>query len=326
MFSFDERISEQGVEDAVSVSPRTSPVAVDRSRTGIRVSLRRGWEAGRIYQVRVGRTVRDLFGNSLAAPLEVVFSTGPPIPDTRISGTVRDRITGQPQPNIRVEAIHQPDSLVYTVPTDSAGGWALRRIPAGPYQVRAFRDLNQNRALDAFEARDTATLQVAGAVANPVQLSLLAPDSTPPKLGGAAVSGEEIELRFDDYLAPAQPLSPALVQLSGPGGATVPVAAVRLGSAAPAAPPPVARDTAGQDTAAADSAAPAPPDSARASQAPVAPAQPSLPAQTLVLRPASPLAPGARYRVRVQGVRNVNGLVGGGEVEFSAPAASAGRP
>src|SRR5690606_7708181 len=53
VISFDERISEVGIEDAVIVSPRTSPVAVNHGRREIRVSLREGWAPDMIYHVSV---------------------------------------------------------------------------------------------------------------------------------------------------------------------------------------------------------------------------------------------------------------------------------
>src|SRR5690606_24447436 len=82
---FSERISEQQVEDAVMVSPRTSAVSVDRGSREIRVSLRRGWEPGQIYQITVRPLIRDLFNNQIREPIHLVFSTGPEIPPTRLT-------------------------------------------------------------------------------------------------------------------------------------------------------------------------------------------------------------------------------------------------
>ena len=48
VFVFDEGLSEERIEEAVSVSPRTSAVAVDQRGDELRVSLRRGWEPNRI--------------------------------------------------------------------------------------------------------------------------------------------------------------------------------------------------------------------------------------------------------------------------------------
>lgn len=300
VFVFDERLSEQGVEQAVSVSPRTSPVAVDHSGREIRVSLRRGWVPGQIYHVRVERGLRDLFGNVLPTPVELIFSTGGSIPDTRISGTAIDRVTGRPAVGARVEAIRQADSLVYAVATDSAGAWTLRRFPAGSYQVRVFVDANRNRELDPFEARDQRVVAVSDAVAEPLRLALLLPDSTAPAVARASGRLDGVEVLFDDYLDPAQTMPAGQVRITGPAGRDVPVAAIRVGEAARA------------DTLAADSAAAARP----------AP----LPSRSLFITTEAPLVADTSFRVRVQGVRNVNGLVGGGEAEFRTPAAPPPSP
>lgn len=309
---FDERVSEQGVEAAVSVSPRTSGVRVDHSGNEIRVSLVRGWERGQIYQVRVEPGLRDLFGNQTTAGTELVFSTGPAIPDTRLAGAVVSRTTGERLRDARVEAIRAPDSLVYAVRTDSAGSFVLTRIPEGEYLVRAFSDVNQNRALDAFEARDTGRVRVAvGADAGPLALRTLAPDTTAPRPGSAEAEGAVVRVLFDDFLDPAQTVSPAQVRVVGPDSVPVPVTEVRVG---------IFRQAAA--AAAGDSVA-GPADSTQRVAA-----TDTLPSRTLSVRLGAPLLPRAQYRLVVEGVRNINGLAGGGEAPLrtSAPAPAPAAP
>ncbi|MDQ3556582.1 MAG: hypothetical protein M3409_07365, partial [Gemmatimonadota bacterium] len=180
---------------------------------------------------------------------------------------------------------------VYATRSDSAGGFVLRRIPESGYRLRAFLDANRNRELDPFEARDSQQVQVAGAVAAPVLLRLLLPDTTPPVPASARLAEAGIELRLDDFLDPAQPLVPGQLRVTGPDGRVLPVEGVRLGSAPAGAP--------------ADTPAAAAP----------------LPSQSLFVTLREPLAPNTSYRIRVSGVRNLNGLVGGGEVELRTPAA-----
>src|SRR5690606_29504044 len=136
---------ERGLEETVIVSPRTSPVQISHGRDALRVSLRGGWLPGQIYHVILRPEVADLFGKRLRNPVSLVFSTGPEIPDTEASGTVIDRVTGQRAVNVRVEAIRTADSLVYAIPTDTAGRFTLDRIPEGEYLFRAFEDVNANR-------------------------------------------------------------------------------------------------------------------------------------------------------------------------------------
>src|SRR5688500_7748018 len=44
VFVFSEGLSEEGVDEAVTLSPRRGPVAVDKEGDEIRVQPRRGWE------------------------------------------------------------------------------------------------------------------------------------------------------------------------------------------------------------------------------------------------------------------------------------------
>lgn len=335
VIEFSERISEQGVEEAVMVSPRTSPVAVDRGSRSIRVFLRRGWEPGQIYQVTLRPGIQDLFNNRITQPIQMVFSTGPEIPDTRLAGSVIDRITGEPEADARVEAIRRTDSLVYAVPTDSAGRFVFAHVPEGEYLLRAFPDANRNRNLDVFEARDSLLAAITTADTAAVELSLVMPDSTPPAIASISAGAEgRISVRFDDYLDPAQVVEPSAVTVTGADGVALVVAAVTVGDPPPDSAPGVPADTAPAavadtavvetvtaDTMAADTQAvagqPAAPAAAADSVGPVR----RLPAQllTVQLGPGVVLTPEAEYTVAVSGIRNVVGLTGDSEATFTAP-------
>jgi hypothetical protein len=324
VFVFDERISEQGVEDAVMVSPRTSPVEVRHGRDEIRVSLRQGWLPNTIYHVNVRPDIRDMFGNRIEAPLRLVFSTGPEIPGTEATGRVTDRITGQPERNIRVEAIRAADSLVYAVPTDSVGGFDLRQIPEGEYQFRAFRDLNRNRALDPFEPRDTAFASVREGEPVNLALRVLMPDTMPPEAGSATLRNGEILVEFDDYLDPEQEVSPTQVDVVGPDGVAVAIvetAVVAQGGPTGAALPPPAVGAGVLPGAQQPPAGVGVPE-----QQPPAGGVPmveSLPSRSLRIELAEgvELQAEAEYRVVVRGIVNVNGLAGDSETTLQTPAA-----
>jgi hypothetical protein len=312
---FDERISERGIEQAVMVSPRTSMVRVDHRRDELRVALAGGWQPNTIYHITVLPEIQDLFGNRRTEPVNFVFSTGPPIPDTRLSGRVTDRITGRNEANVRVEAIRMVDSLVYALPTDSAGRFSFHRIPEGEYRVRAFQDMNRDRRLDPFEPRDTAFATVTTADTSSVALALLLPDTTPPAIASISVVNQNVEVRFDDHLDPAHALTTDRVSITAADGQAVAIVEMGIGALASAV----------QDT-----AAPAVIDTTGARPQPigVSPAARTLPSRTLVIRVGerAELRPGVEYRVRVLGVRNVNGLVADAEDTFTAPEIVAPQP
>lgn len=299
---FDERVAEQSVRNAVDVSPRTSAMQVSHRGDEIRVSLRQGWEAGRIYQVTAGPGLQDLFGNRSNEPVRLVFSTGPDIPDTQLTGTVTSRATGQPEVGARVEAI-LPDSLVYAIRTDSSGAFAFRQIPVGEYFVRAYLDRNEDRQLQDYEARDTARATVAVGATPTVRLRLLEPDSTPPRAESAEVADSAwIQVKFDDYLDPAQAFAPTQVRVLLADSTPIQAVAVELGPA---------------EGGAAPSGEPADTTASGARQG----GPERLPSQSIRVRLARPVPPDTEFVVRVTGVRNLAGLTGGSEAKGKSPAA-----
>jgi hypothetical protein len=313
VFAFDQRLSEQNLAEAVTVSPRTSEPVISRRGGEVRVALREGWRPGTIYQVTLHPVLRDLWNNPIEGPHRVVFSTGPEIPETLVEGVVIDRIAGTPEPAARVEAIRMADSLVYAARADSAGAFRLDRIPEGEFLLRAYDDQNRNRALDPFEPRDTAMVTVRANEPRSFTFRLLEPDTTPPVLAAARAVDGIIEAEFDDHLDPEQSLGAVTVRLVDPAGVVLPVARMAVGTL----PAPTGEPEAVDLPADAPPAEPDPP----LEVAPVEDPEEPLPSQTLVIEPAEPLAPGATYRLEITGVRNLHGLVGGGEAEVVVPEA-----
>lgn len=318
VFRFDERISETGIdEQAVVVSPDTGEVKVSRKGREIRVRPKAGWKPGRIYHVVLLPVVRDMFGNARKEPAEIVFSTGPQIPETVIAGMLTDRLTGKPSSAALVQAMHLPDSLVYTTASDTGGFFALRHVPEGQYVVRAFDDRNRDRQVQLREAQGQVTADLAPRRDTVMftEISLLAGDTTPARLTKAeARDSLAIRLTFDDYLDPVNPAAGANAVLWHLPDSTVvtttgPMLAKQYeASRAKADTSAAARAKA--DTSAAGRARPPAPDTAK-----------PLPVQELMLQATRPLAAGARYRVTVQGLTNINGIHGGGgTATFETPA------
>jgi hypothetical protein len=298
-----------------------------------------GWAGNQVYRVVVLPGVSDRFGNARKEPAEVIFSTGPPIQNTALAGLIMDRLTGRRATNGAVEAIRRLDSAAYTASSDTSGFFALRYLPAGVYDVSAFGDQNNNRRRDPSEpfsppravslgATDTAT----------VELVILPADTTGPRLLRATLMDSlHVTLTFDD----------AIDVDGGLAGGTVDV--VRASDSVPVqggrfqqlkniyqrnVPPPTARpvalpgDTTKRDSAAirADSIRAAAAEAAIRQRPVAARDTTSLPDREVVLTLTVPLEPGTKYRVRAAGYKNVNGLTGGGTVEFDTPRRAAPPP
>lgn len=337
---FDERISEKRIGESVLVSPETGAVRIRKGRSELRVTVEGGWRPGQVYRVVVLPVVQDLFGNTLKDEIELIFSTGPEIPATAVAGVLTDRLTGEAVTGARVEAISQGDSTTYVALSDTAGFFALRHIPAGSYTLRSFLDRNRNGKLDFGEPVDTGTVAPGAADTVIVSHALLPPDTTPARvLRAEAKDSMQVRIALDDHLDPQVPLAGVMVELRALPD-SVPVAVARVAQVHE-----IERERAEEraraDSARVDSArvagavvdsAGAVADSVGAAKSEVArarsrvaagrpggaggegektPAEP-LPIRELVVVPEAPLAPGTRFWIKISGIRNINGVEGGG--------------
>jgi hypothetical protein len=344
---FDERISERGVEDAVVVSPLTSELRVGRRGSELRIWLRNGWEPGHIYHVVVQPVIQDLFQNTIDQPIEVVFSTGPEIPQTALAGLVQDRLTRNAVPGAWVLAIRDPDSVAYAATTDTAGLFAFRYLPPGAYSIRAFEDRNRDRSANFREAQDSASVRLAEGDTAIVSFALLLPDTTPARVIRAeAPDSLRIRVHLDDHLDPTKGIGEITASLrllpdssvwplarilfpheyeaeqralreAAAGAATDSAAADSLRAAGAAGD--LRGDSLALDIVARRAAVPRPPGPPDAGLSPDSAMEP-LPVRELVIIPGAPLRPSSRYLVEVAGIVNVNGVAGGGgSAQFTAP-------
>ena len=307
---FDETLSEKGPRpaDMAAVSPESGDLEVSRHGSEIRIMPKQGFQNGRVYHVTVFQGLQDRFGNSRQAPYELIFSTGPDILATALGGLVFDRLTGKPINNGRVVAVNINDSAAYTTLTDTAGFFGMRSLPMGAYRVLAFVDNNRDRKLNGIEPRDS-TLKALSTVRDTqtVELSLLARDTTPSRLLHAdATDSLQVRLSFDDFMEAAQPLAPVHAQVWQLPD-SLPIAGTLFH----------VREFEQRLRAMSDTTTRKP----QTLRGPTPDTTRTLPEQELVWLPAQPLKPSTRFRVTVQGIRNISGLLnGGGSVVFESPA------
>lgn len=211
-FRFSERISERPaagrLDDAVVVSPSTGEVRVKHGRDGITVRMREGFAPGLVYRVTVRPVVKDMFGNALRDPFDLVFSTGGEIVPNVVAGMVEDRVTGEAIPEARVVARfpNGGDTIAHWNFSDTGGVFSLRYLPAGPFELRAWQDLNRDGEVGGSEPQTSFVPgELAGAADTTLAiLTLVLPDTTPPRLARATADDSvTLRIEIDDYVEPA---------------------------------------------------------------------------------------------------------------------------
>ena len=324
-FRFDEVISEGGspsqgagtgdIERLVILSPSTEIPRVRWRRNRITVRPDEGWRPDRVYRVELLPGVTDLRRNRLDRGALVTFSTGAPAPRTTFQGLVVDWTSARPAPGALVVALRLPDSLPYRGVADSSGRFSLGPLPAGEYVVSGVLDENRNHFAEPREAFDSVRVTRSDST---LELWAFVHDTSPPRIRTVTHNDSvSATVELTQPLDPKQRLQPSAVRLSLlPDSTPVKVASILpkpLDDSLHARRPAV--DTAAADTAAARDTTPARPQrpGARPGRSPRQTEQlttrPPLTSQ-LVLRPAAPWKPGARFTVEIRGVRNVTGTAG----------------
>jgi hypothetical protein len=323
---FDEPIEQPG--SGYGREMEASPAYRYRVRSNfseVRVRPEEGWRPGAVYVLRLPGGIRDLLGNEREEPIDVVFSTGPDVTETRVSGRVRDRMTGEGVRDARVLFLSEEgDSIPYTAVSDTGGVYSLRSLPPGRYTAYGFEDLNASLSLDRrLEPYDSTSFRLDAASSSvEVDFRMIPPDSTPPLLARAeAPDSLTVLLVFDDPLDPEQAFEAAEVGVRPiDREGTIPVERVGLTRPAPArtgAEP----DTMPSDSVPEDSLGARPARPAREAPGPEAPPPGArdtlpLPSDSLYLRLGRPLEPDRTYRASAAGLLNLQGLVGGGDTTF----------
>ena len=210
-FRFSERISERpsggGLRDAVVVSPEVGDLRVKHRRQGLEVSAGEGFLPNRVYRVTLLPVIRDMFGNTLVDPFDLVFSTGGEIIPNVVAGMVEDRVTGDAVPEVRVAARFslEDDTLVHLNFSDTAGVFSLRYVPVGPFELWAWQDRNRDGELGESEPQSQVhpgeireALDTTMAV-----LTLVEPDTTPARLAKVEITDSvTLAIEIDDHIEP----------------------------------------------------------------------------------------------------------------------------
>lgn len=175
---FDEWINPSIPRNAVSISPPIEKkMRFEVSGKTLELTSRGLLDTGTTYTVTFAGGIKDLRGNSLAKPFQVVFSTGAHIDSLKLSGRIMVNdsmmkkklypsiglfLMGTEREGIRYlqkfrdSTTKQLDSLpmlakeppLFATLADSAGNFELTGLKPGRYRVAAFLDANGNQKIE----------------------------------------------------------------------------------------------------------------------------------------------------------------------------------
>ena len=146
--SFSEWVNTSGVSGAVSVYPYLlSGVIVKASKNRLRVIPKEPWKNNTTYHIVIETAFKDLHGNALVSPINVVFSTGAVLDSGRLDGAAVPLVPFKtlPKAALYFEGGEWADSSYFLRPDyiahiDSAGKFAFTHLREGKYRVTAFYD------------------------------------------------------------------------------------------------------------------------------------------------------------------------------------------
>lgn len=312
IFQFDEVVNERPsgsptLGGLFLISPRNGEPEADWHRSAIAVRPSRGFKSNTTYTINLLPGLSDLRGNTRNTGATTVFSTGPSIATSRITGTLFNWAEARVITRGLIEARPINDTTtVYVTATDSAGNFNLKNIPPAQYRVRGISDDNNNRGIDPREAYDTTIVTLADS--SKVELLAFVHDSIGTRLSSVSVRDSiTLELLFDNPLSVTTQLTAAQIRIRAADSIEIPVASV-------AAPVP--------DTAVTKPVAPNPTSTATATTTTsLTTRKPSRPAplRSLIVRLSRPLRPKITYRVRVTDVQNLIGVAKTSEKEVTLP-------
>lgn len=293
IFHFDEVVSERppaatNLNQLFLISPRDGSPHVDWKRKDITVRPSKGWRPNTTYVVTMLPGIADLRGNVSNTGARTVFSTGRSLAARTIKGKIWNWLAGTPAAAAYVEAIQLPDSVRYVGVADSAGLFRIGYLPSGTFLVRAAVDENRNRGVDPREAWDSSTVALADS-AN-LELFTITRDSIAPLV--TSISADDsltVRISFATPLDPTAIPTPAEISIQASDSSRVGVKAVSL----PA------------------------PDTATVALRP--PRNP--PPLIILVRLATPLRPGADYRVTISRVTGLSHVSAPAVRTFRTPAA-----
>lgn len=222
---FDEWINSSIPKNAVTISPPIEKKMIfEVNGEELLITSRSVLDSNTTYTLTIASGIKDLRGNSVAKPFQLVFSTGPIIDSLSILGRMMvspEMLKKKEYPSIGLFLMgNERESKKYlkqykdstlvgldTIPrltkepplfitqADSNGWFSLGGLRAGRYQVVAFVDANGNRRIDAsteWAGLYEKNIELTGSYKDSIWIALSDQDTTHIELETISQIGKNI--------------------------------------------------------------------------------------------------------------------------------------
>ena len=159
--TFDEEVQQNKLNSELLITPNTdNKYKIRTNKNVMTLEFERPFLENTTYTFNFREGITDITEKNKAANLKIAFSTGTFIDSSRVSGTVVNLLTQQPQKDVVVALYPTNDTLsirknkpYYQARTNAAGRYEMTNIKEGEYRIYALADKNNNAFYDSEEER-----------------------------------------------------------------------------------------------------------------------------------------------------------------------------
>ncbi|MEJ8802588.1 Ig-like domain-containing domain [Pontibacter sp. H249] len=197
--TFDEEVQQNNLNTQLLITPNTdNKYKVRSNKNVLSLEFEKPFLENTTYTFSFREGITDITEKNQVENLRLSFSTGDYIDSSKVSGTVVNALTQQPQKDVIVALYPTTDTLsirknkpYYQTTVSDAGSFELTNIKEGEYRIYALADKNNNAFYDNEEER-------IAYLPKPINITA---DTEPVKLGLIKIDTKKpILLRRENYL------------------------------------------------------------------------------------------------------------------------------
>lgn len=159
VFKFNELIAAKNVSQKLIINPQVQEAPeVSAAGKTLTVTFEKELLPNTTYFLQFGNSVVDIHENNSYANLSYLFSTGPTLDSSYVTGKATFALSGKPAPDMQVMLYKdlsdsaplagRPD---YITRTEKDGNYFLSAVKPGKYRLVAIADKNKNQLYDLSE-------------------------------------------------------------------------------------------------------------------------------------------------------------------------------